>query len=120
MSGLSPVAEAPVLAGAFSRFEEEALPAIQGQHELSQGRSMKRSFSDPCSTEAALASKAKRHSRCLTETAAAQQPVKQPESRLKSMVQAAKPPARDKRRHKRVQSIDVTNDPTSCQLVATL
>ena len=106
--------------GAFSRLGIEALPPIQGRGVSFQGKSMKRSFSDPCSTETPASSRAKRHSRCMTEAAVIRRPAKLPESRLKSMVQAAKPPMREKRRHKRVQSIDVTNDPTSCKLVASL
>lgn len=106
----------------LSKFLLGNLPAIQGRGDRGQGASMKRSFSDPCTAESALRSRAKRHSRCLTDvTAGKGSHTRATEgTSLKPVVQAAKPPLRDRRRHKRMQSMDVTNDPTSCKLVATL
>ena len=111
---LAPDPSAP----AQSAFHSSSLPALHGRG-TQEHTGFKRSFSDPCSRGPGKA-RPKRHSRCLTEAIASKtRHVKPPESSLKSLLQASKPPLRDRRRHKRMQSIDITNDP-SCKLVATL
>ena len=81
---------------------------------------LKRSYSDPSNT-ATISSKPKKHVQHLTDLSYLKEvSAKIADPSAKPLMITPRPPIQAKRRHKRVQSIDITNDPTSRRIVATL